>query len=211
MAVKNEPPEVKGPQALEAKTPIVFPSGRYDIIYVDPPWRYRRSGSQSFTDYMGSADNHYPTMTEDEIGDLPIRSIMSKTSVVFMWATSPMLDLAIRTIARWGLSYRGMPYIWIKTKKDGSLMGAIGVTPTFVKPKAEFVLAATVKNMGRPFPIVTMKSEQLVFAPRGRHSEKPEEVRRRIEQLCGHRPRIELFARRPAPGWTVWGNEVGND
>ena len=38
--------------------------------------------------------------------------------------------------------------------------------------------------------------------------EEPEEARRRIEALMGDVPRVELFARRPAPGWDVWGNEV---
>ncbi len=40
------------------------------------------------------------------------------------------------------------------------------------------------------------------------HSKKPEETRRRIEALMGDVPRVELFARRPASGWDVWGNEV---
>ena len=43
------------------------------------------------------------------------------------------------------------------------------------------------------------------------HSKKPEEARRRIEALLGDVPRLELFARRPSPGWDVWGNEVVSD
>lgn len=49
---------------------------------------------------------------------------------------------------------------------------------------------------------------QLVEAIRTRHSEKPEEVRRRIEELFGDVPRIELFARKRFHGWDCWGNEV---
>ena len=49
---------------------------------------------------------------------------------------------------------------------------------------------------------------QLVEAVRTRHSEKPEEVRRRIEELFGDVPRIELFARKRFHGWDCWGNEV---
>jgi N6-adenosine-specific RNA methylase IME4 len=49
---------------------------------------------------------------------------------------------------------------------------------------------------------------QVVLAPPGRHSEKPGEVRDRIVQLLGDRPRIELFARQRAKGWHAWGNEV---
>ena len=39
------------------------------------------------------------------------------------------------------------------------------------------------------------------------HSAKPEEVPARVEALVSG-PYLELFARAPRPGWTVWGNEV---
>jgi N6-adenosine-specific RNA methylase IME4 len=48
---------------------------------------------------------------------------------------------------------------------------------------------------------------QVVMAPVGEHSAKPDEVRRRIERLLNG-PYLELFARKPVEGWTVWGNEV---
>jgi len=39
------------------------------------------------------------------------------------------------------------------------------------------------------------------------HSKKPDEVRKRILELCGDLPRIELFARTRVHGWDVWGND----
>ena len=45
---------------------------------------------------------------------------------------------------------------------------------------------------------------------RGEHSVKPDEARRRIERLFPG-PYLELYARKPAPGWTVWGNEIPRD
>jgi N6-adenosine-specific RNA methylase IME4 len=51
---------------------------------------------------------------------------------------------------------------------------------------------------------------QVVIAPIGEHSEKPEEVRRRIERLYPG-PYLELFGRKEAPGWSVWGNEIPRD
>jgi N6-adenosine-specific RNA methylase IME4 len=109
----------------------------------------------------------------------------------------------------------------VKTRRDGIPIGAQGVTPTFTKPTCEFVLVATTVSKGRPFPILDLKQAQTVFlddqdvfdpqpvfAPRGRHSAKPDDVRRRIERLCGERPRIELFARGAVPGWDVWGAEA---
>lgn len=50
---------------------------------------------------------------------------------------------------------------------------------------------------------------QVVFAPPGRHSAKPEAVQDRIEALWPDAtPRLELFARRRRPGWACWGNEA---
>jgi N6-adenosine-specific RNA methylase IME4 len=52
---------------------------------------------------------------------------------------------------------------------------------------------------------------QVVMVAAGEHSEKPQEVRRRIERLFPG-PYLELYGRlngrKPPPGWTVWGNEV---
>lgn len=43
--------------------------------------------------------------------------------------------------------------------------------------------------------------------PRTRHSKKPDEIRRMIEEVSPV-PRLELFAREPRAGWTSWGNEL---
>lgn len=45
-------------------------------------------------------------------------------------------------------------------------------------------------------------------APFEGHSKKPDETRRRIVELLGDVPRIELFARQRADGWDTWGNEA---
>jgi N6-adenosine-specific RNA methylase IME4 len=51
--------------------------------------------------------------------------------------------------------------------------------------------------------------DRLVFAPRGRHSAKPPEVRKRIDKLMGpNLSRIELFAREKAEGWEATGYEL---
>ena len=67
-------------------------------------------------------------------------------------------------------------------------------------------------NTDRKYDVIYAISKsvkQIVLAPRGRHSEKPAEVRKRIETLRGEgAERIELFARQSPEGWDVWGNEV---
>ena len=58
---------------------------------------------------------------------------------------------------------------------------------------------------------VAKNVKQIVMAHRGRHSEKPTEVRDRIVQLMGDLTRIELFARIKVDGWDAWGNEIDSD
>jgi len=53
------------------------------------------------------------------------------------------------------------------------------------------------------------RPDSVIEAPRGRHSEMPEEAYVRIERAYPHLTKCELFARGTArPGWTAWGNEV---
>ncbi len=180
-----------------------LPTTRYDIVYVDPPWHYYGSGVKD-----AAAAKHYPLMTQEELADLDVKSILTKRAAVFMWATGPRLNYAIELIARWGLHYRGIAYVWVKTNRRGEIIAGQGVPPTFTKPTTELLLAATTNRTGRPFPILDFAQAQVVLHPRGEHSEKPEIFRTHIETLCGDRPRIELFARRRGPGWDAWGAEA---
>lgn len=182
---------------------VELPSGPYDIVLADPPWSYYGS-----PDKMAAAGKHYKLMSQEELANLPLRDIMSDSAALFLWATGPRLHYAIDLIRQWGLHYRGVAYVWVKTRRDGQIIGAQGIPPTFVKPTTEFVLAATTKPRGRPFEILDFKQQQVVLAPRGEHSAKPKEVREKIVELCGDRKRIELFARDQAPGWDVWGDEA---
>ncbi|MDE2802344.1 MAG: MT-A70 family methyltransferase, partial [Chloroflexota bacterium] len=59
-----------------------------------------------------------------------------------------------------------------------------------------------------PFPRGSRNERQLITARRGHHSAKPEEARRRIERMFPRQAKIELFARRRAPGWEAWGLEL---
>lgn len=52
---------------------------------------------------------------------------------------------------------------------------------------------------------------QVILSHIEEHSKKPDEARRRIVELIGDLPRIELFARQKTDGWDVWGNEVACD
>lgn len=177
--------------------------GKYDLVYADPPWPMWGD-----PDKNAAAGKHYALMTYEQIAAMPIRSLFRGEGAAFIWATCPRLDIAIDAIRAWGLHYRGVAFVWVKTRQDGKPIGAQGIPPTGTKPTTELCLLATTCKRGRPFPLLDAAVSQTIFAPRGKHSAKPPETRDRIMRLYGDRPRIELFARSEAPGWTLWGNEA---
>ncbi len=189
-----------------AGEPVAVPSlppGPFEIVYADPPWSHYGSPIKD-----AAAAKHYALMSQDALAHLPVRSIMAKRAALFLWATGPRMHLAIELVQRWQLHFRGVLYVWIKTNRRGEIIRGQGVPPTFTKPTTEFVLAATTMPTGRPFPVLDLAQAQVVLHPRSEHSRKPAVFRTMIERLCGDRPRVELFARERAAGWTSWGAPV---
>lgn len=178
--------------------------GKFDIVYADPPWPYYGSATKD-----AAAGKHYDLMSTDEIHALPVRKLFREEGALFVWATCPRLDMAIDAIRAWDMHYRGVAFTWQKVRKgDGEPIGAQGIPPTGTKPTMEMCLLATTCAKGRPFKLLDAAVRQDVYAPRGRHSEKPEEVRTRIERLYGQRPSVELFSRKAVAGWSRWGNQA---
>ena len=177
----------------------------YDVIYADPPWKYRQQRPGG----MNNAADHYDVMALDDIAALPEWKLLNNPGVVFMWTTSPLLAESIKLGEMLGLHYRGIEFVWVKTKKDGSPMGAAGVRPSIVKPLTELVLGFSNKRTGRPLPLASESVVQTVFAPRREHSRKPDEVAQRIEELYPNATKLEMFARETREGWAAFGNEVG--
>lgn len=185
---------------------VVIPAPKkYDVILCDPPWTY--SGSQT---KMGAAGNHYKLMSQQDLGALNIKSILKKKGMVLMWATGPRFDFAIDLIRAWGLHFRGVGFVWVKTRKDGVIINGQGVPPTFTKPTTEYVLVATTQRAGRPVKLIKHNTPQVVLAPRAGHSTKPEKVRQLIEATLGTSgvDYLEMFARIQVPGWDAIGNHL---
>ena len=189
---------------------------KYNIIYTDPPWKYndKRTGAgKKNPNGAGGAAKHYACMTVDEIKALPVRSLADENCMLFMWVTFPLLREGLEVISAWGFQYRTLAFSWIKTNKRQNLKQAtwFPTDPDFyfgigyyTKSNCELCLLGV---KGKPFKVSDSVSS-VIIAPIGRHSEKPAEARKRIVHLCGDIPRVELFARKQAPGWDVWGNEV---
>lgn len=178
------------------KVDIFNTEKKYNIIYADPPWKYNDKGCQ------GAAEKIYPTMTVDEMGELPIAQMADKDCVLFMWATYPKFEEALQLIKKWGFTYKSIGFQWVKLNKSGK--GYFFGLGRWTRGNTEPCLIAT---KGKPKRI-SANVGQLIFAPLRAHSQKPDEAREKITELVGDLPRIELFARQYADGWDCWGNEV---
>jgi N6-adenosine-specific RNA methylase IME4/ParB-like chromosome segregation protein Spo0J len=181
--------------ALAARTKAVsseLGAKRYGVIYADPPWRFEPWSRETGMDR--AADNHYPTMTTEEICALPIPA--ADDCVLFLWATPPMLVEALEVMRRWGFQYRSH-CIWSK-KHLG--------TGYWFRAVHELLLVGTKGDV--PAPATDGRYRSLIEATRTRHSTKPIVFAEMIVSLFPTLPRLDMFARTVRQGWDSWGNEV---
>jgi N6-adenosine-specific RNA methylase IME4 len=169
--------------------------GKFVVLYADPPWRYEwppMGGSNR------SIENHYPTLTFEEICALPVADIAHEDAVLFLWATSPKLPECLDVVRAWGFTHRtGMA--WVKDK--------IGMG-FHVRERHEILLIA--KRGELPPPPPEARPDSVVQAPRLEHSAKPAVFYDLIDQMYPAVRKVELFGRAPEQRelWTVWGNQA---
>lgn len=186
----------------------------FDIIMADPPWKYRDDKGKDPA--MGGIT--YPVMDDNDIYNLPVSSIASRDSLLFLWATLPKLPEALRTMEAWGFRYTTAPFVWVKLNPTGILTqvgkdlllsgGVYSGLGHWSNGNIEIVLMGKRGSPKRKNKNV----KQIIFAPRSRHSAKPEEIYTRIDNLVESTSRVELFARKSRTDWVSLGNEItGND
>jgi N6-adenosine-specific RNA methylase IME4 len=161
----------------------------FDVILADPPWRYAWSLSSS-----RAIEQHYPTMTVEDLCALSVPA--AQTSVLFLWATPPLLPEALTVMRAWGFDYRsnlvwdkqhiGMGF-WFRQQHEHLLVGRRG----------EF-----------PAPPPSARVPSVLSEVKRQHSRKPDTVRHWLASWYSGYRLLEMFARTPAPGWASWGNQA---
>lgn len=183
---------------------------KYDIIYADPPWAYKVWSEKTAG---RTASRHYNTQSLGYLACLDIASLSNPDCVLLMWATFPCLAEAFALGRAWGFRYKTVAFVWVKRNRHNhDLFLGMGY---YTRANAEVVLLFT---KGRPLKRVNKDVPQVLICPKGKHSQKPPEIRRRIERLFGDRRRLELFARSrdgffpdtEYEGWDVFGNEANS-
>ncbi|MBA4067812.1 MAG: hypothetical protein C0501_29760 [Isosphaera sp.] len=160
---------------------------RFGTVYADPPWAYQNTAAR------GAAEDHYRTMTLDDICRLPVGPLLAPKAHLHLWATTAFLEDAFRVVRAWGFTYKSC-FVWAKP-----LLGC----GNYWRLAHEFLLLGV---RGRtPFRDKTQRSWREL--PRGRHSGKPERLRAVIERVSPG-PYLELFGRKPVDGWVVFGDAI---
>lgn len=166
----------------------------FDLILCDPPWRYGFSKSRS-----RKVENHYPTMTVNQIVELGSLLPIAENAVLFLWTTAPKLMEGLKVLGCWGFVYKtgmvwdkeviGMGY-WARGQHEHLLVGVKG---RYAPPRPEH------------------RRSSIFTEGRGRHSAKPLCVYEWIERAFPKAKKLEVFARNRRPGWSAYGNEIVSD
>ncbi len=167
----------------------IIQSGPYDIILADPPWKYEHCEANN-----REIENHYETMTLEGIRKLNVNA--KKDCILFLWATAPKLEEALSVMNIWGFNYRtcavwdkeviGMGY-WFRVQHELLLVGVKG------SPKC---------------PPESERISSIIKSKRTKHSAKPDCLSEWIERAYPGSSKVEMFCRKPRPGWAWHGNEV---
>jgi N6-adenosine-specific RNA methylase IME4 len=203
----------------------------YRCMSLDPPWP-ERGGGQS----KRGADRHYPVMSVSDIISTVERSepasLLAPDAHCWCWVTDNYLEGGLRLMKALGFRYV-RTLVWVKTMGDQGIVAAfsswlanidIAHAPNlralmqgqlsiglgqYLRGAHELALFGVRGDAMVPPPADRMPS--VVFAPKGRHSAKPDAAIEVFEKVSPG-PRVEMFARTARPGWTAWGNEApGNE
>lgn len=172
-----------------AATPSL-PEGVYRTICADPPWQYDNKATR------GAAEDHYPTMTVEELCKLPVADWADIQAHLYLWTTNGFLRDAFDVLAAWGFEYK-TTLVWVKPQ--------IGMGNYF-RSSTEYVL------FGVRGGLRTLNCNQRNWfeAKRGRHSKKPGLFFDLVEKASPG-PYLEMFARDrrlSEASWDYWGNEA---
>jgi N6-adenosine-specific RNA methylase IME4 len=170
---------------------LARPKGKYRIIYADPPWDYGQHEMPN-----SDARDHYPTMTIDELCELPVEEWVEDDAVLFMWVTVPFTEKAFRFVHACGFEFK-TEFVWDKITHNLGHYSSVRHEKLYVCTR------------GACQPDVRKLFDSVQSIERTEHSVKPEKFREIIDTLYPIGRRLELFCRGAVPAhWDSWGNEA---
>jgi N6-adenosine-specific RNA methylase IME4 len=197
----------QGGTVTDLKT-LIATGTRFGVICPDFPWEFEAYSGKG---KQRSAERHYDVWPLERILAMApiLKALAAPDCALLLWAVWPELAGALELIRRTEFAYESAAFVWVKATKNAEIITPDGTGLHWgmgyaTRSNTEVCLLAT---RGNPLRLAA-DVHQVVFAPVGKHSEKPSEVYHRAERLYPG-PYLEMFARRPRAGWTTWGDEVG--
>lgn len=185
----------------------------YDVIVIDPPWRFMAWSKKGVT--RKSAGAHYKTMTLDELAAMPVGELAAPAgALLLMWATIPMLPAQLEVMKSWGFAYNSQ-IIWRKVTASGKIRMTTGYR---VRCCHEIVVVGKRGKVPRARTVRSVFDGTMKARGPGevsQHSRKPPEFWPHVEPIFpGARRWCEIFSRKSTTlesGIAVepWGDEVG--
>ena len=174
---------------------------KFATVLADPPWQFQNRTGKMAPEHKRL--QRYPTMSLQEIKDLPVEAIVEDTAHLYLWVPNALLAEGMQVMEHWGFTYK-TNLIWYKVRKDGG-PDRRGVGFYFRNVTEMILFGVRGKNARTLQP--GRSQENIISSRKREHSRKPDEQYELIE-ACSSGPRIELFARGPRKGWFVWGNQA---
>lgn len=173
---------------------------KFHTVLADPPWQFQNRTGKMAPEHKRLS--RYPTMSLQEIKDLPVEAIVKDTAHLYLWVPNALLPDGLEVMSHWGFTYK-TNLIWYKIRKDGG-PDRRGVGFYFRNVTEVLLFGVRGKNARTLQP--GRSQENIISTQKREHSRKPDEQYDLIES-CSPGPFVELFARGPRKGWFGWGNQ----
>lgn len=173
---------------------------KFQTILADPPWQFQNRTGKMAPEHKRLA--RYPTMSLDEICDMPVEAVAGDPAHLYLWVPNALLPEGLKVMEHWGFKYKSN-LIWYKIRKDGG-PDRRGVGFYFRNVTEVLLFGVRGKNARTLRP--GRSQENIICTQKREHSRKPDEQYDLIER-CSFGQKLEIFARGPRKGWTVWGNQ----
>ncbi len=184
--------------------------GLAHLILKDPPWSYGRNPEAANSTHNMSPQWHYPVMSNTDLLDFNFGEAAAKDAVCAIWAPPSQVALAIQMMEKQGFKYT-TAVVWEKVFPSG--LQAACVSPGATRPCHELLLLGR-RGRGLPIALGVQRISGVIQAIRAAHSQKPKLFHAELGRVYpltrdGRKTKkLELFARKSAPGWDVWGNQA---
>jgi len=174
--------------------------GQFGTILADPPWRFSNSTGKMAPEHRRL--HRYPTLTHNEILELPVAQLALSKSHLYLWVPNALIQEGLEVMKHWGFTYK-TNMVWYKIRKDGGPDGrGVGF---YFRNVTELCLFGVRGSLRTAAP--GRRQVNIMSTRKREHSRKPDEIYPIIE-ACSPGPHLELFARNVRPGWQQWGNQV---